>query len=111
MISRFLSHSLLVAAALASACSSGPSAPADDTSYREELSAFRAARDEQFRKDKDPIPANKRDVLLPLRYYPPDPAYTVAALNGPPSRSMEISRTVRGAEKLVPSSGISQPAG
>ena len=26
-----------------------------------------------------PIPADKRNVLLPLRYYPPDPGYTVAA--------------------------------
>jgi len=71
---------LVIAAALACACSSGPAAPDDEASYRERLTAFRAARDKQFREDKDPIPANKRDVLLPLRYYPPDPAYTVAAV-------------------------------
>ena len=41
--------------------------------------SWREARDQQFRRDKDPIPANKRDVLLPLRYYPPDPTYAVAA--------------------------------
>jgi uncharacterized protein len=81
VISRFpLPTSLVIAAALACACSSGPAAPDDEASYRERLTAFRAARDKQFREDKDPIPANKRDVLLPLRYYPPDPAYTVAAV-------------------------------
>jgi hypothetical protein len=80
VISRLLPSPLLLAAALACACSSGPSAPADEASYREHLTAFRAARDKQFREDKDPIPPNKRDVLLPLRYYPPDPAYTVAAV-------------------------------
>jgi uncharacterized protein (DUF1684 family) len=41
--------------------------------------AWREGRDQQFRREKDPIPANKRDALLPLRYYPPDPAYAVAA--------------------------------
>ena len=41
--------------------------------------ARREARDQQFREEKDPIPADKRNVLLPLRYYPPDASYTVAA--------------------------------
>lgn len=45
----------------------------------EREAARREARDRQFREDKDPIPANKRDVMLPLRYYPPDESYTVAA--------------------------------
>jgi uncharacterized protein len=70
---------LLLLAVLACACSSGPGAPDDEASYRDRLIAFREARDKQFREEKDPIPANKRDVLLPLRYYPPDSSYTVAA--------------------------------
>jgi hypothetical protein len=70
--------SVLVAALLVSTCSSGPEAPDDSTYLQREL-ARREARDRQFREEKDPIPANKRDVLLPLRYYPPDPGYTVAA--------------------------------
>jgi hypothetical protein len=44
------------------------------------MSAARAARDQRFREDKDPIPANKRDALLPLRYFPPDPNYSVPAV-------------------------------
>ena len=62
-----------------SACTSGPSAPADEASYLQKELARREAVDQQFRREKDPIPADKRDVLLPLRYYPPDPSYTVAA--------------------------------
>jgi uncharacterized protein (DUF1684 family) len=68
---------LFVTAALASACSSGPGAPGTD--FLQNEVARREARDRQFREDKDPIPADKRNVLLPLRYYPPDPNYTVAA--------------------------------
>jgi uncharacterized protein len=80
VISRFLSHSLLVAVALASACSSGPGAPDDESNYLQRELARREAVDQRFRTEKDPIPPNKRDVLLPLRYYPPDPSYTVAAV-------------------------------
>ena len=63
---------------MATACSSGPSAP-DESTYLQGIAAWRAARDQQFRRDKDPIPANKRDVLLPIPYYPPDSNYSVAA--------------------------------
>jgi len=68
---------LVLIAALAVACSSGPGAPEPDF-VQKELER-RAARDQQFRTEKDPIPEDKRDVLLPLRYYPPDPNYSVAA--------------------------------
>ena len=64
-------------AALACACSSGPGAPEPDF-VQKEISR-REARDQAFRAEKDPIPENKRSALLPLRYYPPDPSYSVAA--------------------------------
>ena len=79
MTSRFLLHTSLVAALFVCACSSGPSAPADEASVLQKELARREARDQQFREEKDPIPADKRNVLLPLRYYPPDASYTVAA--------------------------------
>jgi uncharacterized protein (DUF1684 family) len=59
-------------------CTSGPQAP-DQGSYVEELEAARAARDKAYRESEDPIPAAKRDTLLPLRYYPPDQNYAVPA--------------------------------
>jgi uncharacterized protein len=68
---------LVLTAALACACSSGPGAP--DQDFLQKELARREARDQQFRADKDPIPENKRSVLLPLRYYPPDQGYSVAA--------------------------------
>jgi uncharacterized protein len=68
---------LFLIAVLACACSSGPGAP--DTDFIQKEIARREARDRQFREDKDPIPENKRNVLLPLRYYPPDASYSVAA--------------------------------
>lgn len=68
---------LVLIAALACGCSSGPGAPAEDFLQKE--IARREARDQAFRSEKDPIPENKRSVLLPLRYYPPDQSYSVAA--------------------------------
>jgi uncharacterized protein (DUF1684 family) len=69
---------VLSAAAAAAACTSGPSAP-DDSSYLGEVAEYRASKDRDFRETDDPIPANRRDELLPLRYYPPDPNYAVPA--------------------------------
>lgn len=69
----------LVAVALAAACTSGPSAP-DDTAYVDDLAKARTAKDEQFRAGSDsPVPKEKRDALLPLRYYQIDPGYAVPA--------------------------------
>ena len=68
---------LALAAALG-ACSSGPSAP-DDAAYLQEIVEWRAERDEAFRESDDPIPPEKRDKLLPLRYYPPDLSFAVPA--------------------------------
>jgi uncharacterized protein (DUF1684 family) len=73
---------VLVAVALAAlaACSSGPSAP-DDSQYVEQLSAARAIKDQTFREASDsPIPADKRDAVLPLAYFPIDPNYAVPAV-------------------------------
>jgi uncharacterized protein len=69
---------VFIAVAVAAACTSGPSAPVDG-SYVDKEAARRADRDRQFRAQTDPIPASRRDTLLPLRYYPPDPAYSVPA--------------------------------
>ena len=61
------------------ACSSGPSAP-NTADYVSGLTAARAEKDRQFREGADtPVPPDKRDTLLPLRYYPIDPAATVPA--------------------------------
>ena len=72
----------LIALTLASltACSSGPSAP-DDSEYLEQLAAARALKDQDFQESPEsPVPSDKRGVLLPLRYFPIDPNYSVPAV-------------------------------
>jgi len=62
------------------ACSSGPSAP-DDSKYIEQLTTARVVKDRAFRDAADsPVPADKRDKILPLAYYPVDPNYAVPAV-------------------------------
>ena len=52
----------------------------DDASYVKEIADVRAAKERFMLEDPDtPISKEKRGVLLPLRYYPPDPAYSVPA--------------------------------
>ena len=76
-------RALLLAAAAAAlatvACNSGPSAPVDPKDYVKRITEARANKDKSFREEPEPIPVSKRDTLLPLRYYAPDPAYSVPA--------------------------------
>jgi uncharacterized protein len=59
-------------------CTSGPSAP-DESTYLQEIEAHRARIEKTFRESDDPIPPQKRSILLPLRYYQADPKYAVPA--------------------------------
>lgn len=68
-----------VAALGAAACTSGPPAPVDAQAYVKQITEARAFKDKSFREDPEPIPRDKVDVLLPLRYYPPDPSYAAPA--------------------------------
>jgi hypothetical protein len=65
-------------AALLAACTSGPGAP-EEGDYTAQLKAFRDSRDRQFREEKDPIPASRKDKLLPLPYFSADESYVVPA--------------------------------
>ena len=67
------------AALVAGACTSGPPAPVDPQAYVEQIAAARALKDKTFREEPEPIPRDKVDVFLPLRYYPPDPSYAAPA--------------------------------
>ena len=60
----------------ASACSPGPP---DDAEYLQKIQSWRAERDKTWGETTDPIPANRRAELLPLRYFPADPSYAVPA--------------------------------
>jgi len=69
----------VAAALVAGACTSGPAPPVDPQAYVKQIAEARANKDKVFREEPEPIPVAKRDKLLPLRYYAPDPAYSVPA--------------------------------
>jgi uncharacterized protein (DUF1684 family) len=76
---RALEALALLALATSTACSSGPPPP-DRSGQLADIEATREATDRFMRESNDsPIPQDKRDVLLPLRYFPPDPQYSVPA--------------------------------
>jgi uncharacterized protein (DUF1684 family) len=63
---------------VSAACTSGPPAP-DEDDFIQGLTQFRASREAALSEDPDAIPAAKRSAVLPLRYYAPDPKYSVPA--------------------------------
>jgi uncharacterized protein (DUF1684 family) len=70
-----------VALVLGAACSSNPAVPEDDAAVVKEIEAYRADRNRFMQQDAEsPIPADKKKVLLPLRYYAPDPSFAVPAV-------------------------------
>jgi uncharacterized protein len=71
---------VVTALLLLARCSSGPSAP-DEKSYAKRIESTRTAKDRAFREASDsPIPPDKRDRLLPLKYFPTADDYTVPAV-------------------------------
>ena len=95
--------SAVLAVAIGAACSSNPSIPADDAAAIKEIEAHRADVDRFMREDAaSPIPANKKSVLIPLRYYPPDPSFSVpAVLNVVDERPVMEVPTSTGAPRRV----------
>jgi uncharacterized protein len=72
---------LLLAVALAAACSNKPLEPKD---YAAKLAAERASKDASFAAGGDsPVPAGRRAELLPLAYFPIDPDYDVPGVLKP----------------------------
>ena len=80
---------IIAAAALAGACSSGPPGEAN---YAAEVAAARAVKDASFRAADSPVPPEKRGQVLPLPYYPVDPAYAVPAAfrEAPPAERARV---------------------
>lgn len=69
----------IVSAVLFSGCTSGPPAPDDDAGYATDIESARTEKDRVFAADPQTIPEAKRAILLPLKYYPVDPAFKVPA--------------------------------
>jgi uncharacterized protein (DUF1684 family) len=86
---------LAVAIAATAACSNKP--PDDPQDYVARISADRAAKDEEFQRSDDPIPADRKAQFLPLSYFAIDPAYNVvAALKESPDRPSLMMPTSSG---------------
>jgi uncharacterized protein len=87
--SRYLSTVSVVTLSALLGCSSGPSAP-DEQSYIQTLAAARAEKNQQFKDAPDcntsevepcsPVPPPKRASVLPLPYFEPDSTYSVPAI-------------------------------
>jgi len=78
-IDRRIACTAAIIAALC-ACTSGPSAPDEDPrGYIKEVEDARAEKDRVYGADAQTIPAEKRAVFLPLKYYPVNPAFKVPA--------------------------------
>jgi uncharacterized protein (DUF1684 family) len=71
----------LTAAIVLNACNAGNSPPEENEGdYVAEIQAARAAQDAAFRSQPNqPVPPDKVDEFLPLKYFPPDPDYVVPA--------------------------------
>jgi uncharacterized protein len=75
--------SVFIVVSLAAACSHKP--PGDEADATAQIAAARAAKDAAFLNSNDPVPQNRHAELLPLAYFPIDPAYSVAAILKPSS--------------------------
>src|SRR5437762_6498501 len=85
---------------LAAACSNGP--PEDEGQYVREIETARAEKDAAFQKapDGEPVPLSRRGQLLPLAYFPIDPAYNVPAVLKPSTdRATMIMPTSTGGQR------------
>ncbi len=63
---------------------------AERRAYVARITAERVARDAEFKAQSEPIPANLKDQLLPLVYYPPDPNYDVLAVLEPSTDAQSL---------------------
>jgi uncharacterized protein (DUF1684 family) len=72
---------LVVSVAMVGACNAGNPPPAEsEGDYAAQVQAARAALDEMYRNQPNkPIPPEKMNEFLPLKYFPPDPDYVVPA--------------------------------
>jgi len=81
---------LAVTAIALGGCNAGnPPPPAENEGdYVKQIQAARAELDERFRKQPNqPVPPDKMNEYLPLKYFPPDPEYVVpASLKQAPER-------------------------
>ncbi len=91
---------LVVGLGLTAACSNKPND--DPKDYVAKVTAGRAAKDEDFQRSPEPIPASRKAELLPLAYFPVDPEYHVAAaLRAEATPSRQLMPTSTGQQRQM----------
>jgi uncharacterized protein len=89
---------------LAAACSSKP--PVDTRDYAQKIASERTEKDQAFQQKNDPIPDARKSALLPLAYFPIDPAYDVpASLTPSDDRTVLDMPTSTGAPRKMRKAG------
>jgi hypothetical protein len=91
---------LLGVVVYALACTTRP--PDDEGRYVREIEVARAEKDATFQKapDGEPVPLSRRGQLLPLAYFPIDPAYNVPSVLQPiTNRATMIMPTSTGGQR------------
>lgn len=91
----------LLVAAMA-ACSNKPP---EDQDYAAKVASDRARKDAMFRRDAEPVPANRKAELLPLVYFSIDPVYDVAASLKPAAAATD-SENAAGTSKAKASPAV-----
>ena len=84
---------------LAAACSPKPP---DERDYTTKIAAARAAKDAEFARGDDPIPAARHAAFLPLAYFAIDPDYNVPGTLKPidDKRIIEMPTSTGAARKM-----------
>ncbi len=98
----------LVALLIVAAGCSSPRPPEDTPeTYVARVAAGRAAKDAEFSKEDDPIPAARKAELLPLSYFAIEPDYKVpAALKGADAPKREMMPTSTGQRRAMLDVGL-----
>ena len=93
-----------IALLFVAACSSKP--PEDTRDYAQRIAGDRSVKDDLFKRGNDPIPDAKKADLLPLSYFPIDPAYDVPASLTPTDDTTVIDmKTSSGAPRKMRKAG------
>ena len=83
---------VVLATAGLTGCNAGNPPPKETGGdYVSQLQADRAAKDEAFRSQpNDPVPPDKVNEFLPLKYFPPDPEFVVPASLTPATERIAV---------------------
>ena len=87
-VKSFIAGFAILCALSAAACGGGP--PEDPKDYAAKIADQRAAKDADFQRSDDVVPASRKAEFLPLAYFPVDPEYHVLAALKPAAQQSTL---------------------